>query len=94
MEEKNMDKERLAALTGNPDETQIVSLKDLEELEYLQLTEGDKDSPAAVRRAVPLGLIMGLLAALCVAAVLTALYVHHEARPVAFHSAPQESRRQ
>ncbi len=91
--EKNMDKEdRLAEITGNPDETQIVSLKDLEELEYLQLTGGDKGAPAAVRRAVPLGLVLGLLAALCVAAVLTALYVHHEARPAAVQSAPQGSR--
>ena len=97
MEEK-MNQERLAALAGNPDETQIVSLKDLEELELLQLTGGGettgggKGAPAAARRAAPFGMVLGLLAALCLAAVLTALYVHHGAQPAAVQSVPQGNR--
>lgn len=85
-------KDRLAEIAGNPDETQIVSLKDLEELEYLQLTGEDKAVPAQVRRAVPLGLVLGLLAALCLAAVLAVLFVHHGAPPAAVQAAPQGGR--
>ena len=88
-----MNKEdRLAEISGNPDETQIVSVKDLEELEYLQLTGGDQGTPPAARRAVPLGILLGLLAALCLAAVLTALYVHHGAQPAAAQAVPQGGR--
>lgn len=75
-----MDKERLAEIAGNPDETQIVSLKDLEELEYLQLTGKDKAAPTQARRAVPLGAVLGLLAALCLAAVLAVLFMHQGGR--------------
>ena len=85
-----MDKEdRLAQIAGNPDETQIVSLKDLEELEYLQLTGGDKTILEKSRRVVPLALVLGLLAPLCLAAVLVALYVHHGAQPAAVPATPQ-----
>lgn len=88
-----MDKEdRLTEIIGNPDETQIVSLKDLEELEYLQLTGGDHAAPAAARRAVPLGALLGLLAALCLAAVLAAFYVHHGVQPAAVQTIPQGGR--
>lgn len=91
--ENNMDKEtRLAEIAGNPDETQIVSLKDLEELEYLQLTGEGKDAPAASRRVVPLGVLLGLLAALCLAGVLAVLFVHHGAHPVPVQAAPQGGR--
>ena len=83
MKDETMDKERLAEIAGNPDETQIVSLKDLEDLEFLQLTGKDKAAPAQARRAVPLGILLGLLAALCLAAVLAVLYSHHGAQPVA-----------
>ncbi len=88
-----MNKEdRLAEIAGNPDETQIVSLKDLEELEYLQLTGGDQGAPAAARRVVPLGVLLGLLAALCLAGVLAVLAVHHGTQPAAAQAAPQGSR--
>lgn len=80
-----MDKERLAEIAGNPDETQIVSLKDLEELEYLQLTGGDQttggdQAAPGSRRAVPLGILLGLLAALCLIAVLAVLFMHQGGR--------------
>ena len=80
MKDRTMDKERLAEIAGNPDETQIVSLKDLEELEYLQLTGSDKTVLEKHRRAVPLGFVLGLLAALCLAAVLAVLFVHQGGR--------------
>lgn len=93
MKNKNMDNEnRLAQIAGNPDETQIVSLKDLEELEYLQLTGSDTTVLEKSRRAVPLGLALGLLAALCLAAVLAALYLHHGAQPAAVPPIPQGGR--
>ena len=80
MKDGTMDKERLAEIAGNPDETQIVSLKDLEELEYLQLTGSDKTVLERSRKAVPLGFVLGLLAALCLAAVLVVLFVHQGGR--------------
>lgn len=79
--ENNMDQEkRVAEIISNPDETQIVSLKDLEALEYLQLTGKDRAAPIQVRRAVPLGALLGLLAALCLVAVLAVLFVHQGGR--------------
>lgn len=93
MKNKNRDNEdRLAQIAGNPDETQIVSLKDLEELEYLQLTGSDKTVLEKSRRAVPLGMVLGLAAALCLAAVLAALYFHHGGQPVAVPTIPQGGR--
>ena len=89
---KNTDQERLAEIIGNPDETQIVSFQDLEELEYLQLTGKDKAASAQARRTVPLGFVLGLLAALCLAVALAALSVHYGVRPAAAQAAPQESR--
>ena len=66
------------------DETQIVSLKDLEELEYLQLTQGSKNEPAVPRRSsLPMSVILGLLLTIVVVAVLTAAYIHLGSHPAA-----------
>ena len=93
MKNKNRDNEdRLAQIAGNPDETQIVSLKDLEELEYLQLTGSDKTVLEKSRRAVPLGMVLGLVAALCLAAVLAALSLHHGGQPAVVPSISQGGR--
>ncbi len=62
------------------DETQIVSLHDLEELERLQLAGTDRGDLTQTRRsAVPLGVGLGLLAAALLLAVLAFAIVH---RPV------------
>ncbi len=87
--------EKLAAIAGNLDKTQVVSLKDLEELEYLQLVGKDKTQAAGrSRTAVPLGAALGLLAAVLLAAVLAVVLVHHLAHPAAAipSAAPQGSR--
>lgn len=66
------------------DETQIVSLKDLEELEYLQLTQGSKNGSAVPRRSsLPMSVLLGLLLTIVVAAVLAAAYIHFGSHPAA-----------
>lgn len=73
-EDKFMSKE------DNLDETQIVSLHDLEELERLQLAGTDRGDLTQTRRsAVPLGIGLGLLAAALLIAVLAFAVVHRPA---------------
>ena len=77
-EEKKLENKKRAEIAAHLDETQIVSLKDLEELEYLQLTGGSEVEVAARRRSVPLGAVLGVLLALLLVGVLAAGYVFHE----------------
>ena len=77
-EKKLVNDNKRAEIAAHLDETQIVSLKDLEELEYLQLTGGSEAEVAARRRSVPLGAVFGVLLALLLVGVLTAGYVFHE----------------
>ena len=74
-----MDNEKKRTeIAANLDETQIVSLKDLEELEYLQLTGGSEAEAAIRRRSVPLSAVLGVLLALLLVVVLAVGYVTHE----------------
>ena len=71
--------EHFKQIARNLEETQIVSLQDLEELEYLQLTEENKTRPAARRLSVSLLWVVLCLLLLVVAGTLTAAYVHSKA---------------
>lgn len=80
--------EKLAVTAGNLDETQMVSLQDLEELERLQIAGAEKNVPTVrSRRAVPLSALLGLVAALALMAMLTAVYLHSKAQPVSERAA-------
>ena len=80
--------EKLVVIAGNLDETQMVSLQDLEELERLQIAGAEKNvSAVRSRRAVPLSALLGLVAALALMAMLTAVYLHSKVQPVSGRAA-------
>lgn len=79
--------EMLATVAANLDETQMVSLQDLEELERLQIAGASKNAPITrSRRSVPLSALLGLVAALALTAVLAAVYLHSRAQAVPGHA--------
>ncbi len=71
-----MEKDKLAHIAAHLDETQIVSLQDLEELERLQLT-AESDPAVRPRSAFPLSAVFGVVLGLLLVAVLAAGYVVH-----------------
>jgi len=85
--------EKLAAISGSLDETQVVSLKDLEERERLRLASAKESALAGQRRKIfLLSAALGMMAAFALAAVLAAVYLHHEARSSFAQSTAQGSR--
>ena len=85
--------EKLAAIAANLDETQIVSLQDLEELERLQIADAGKNIPGARRqKAVPLSAVLGLVAALALTIILAAVLLHSRAQTMPAHAAVAGSR--
>ena len=80
--------ETLAAVAANLDETQMVSLQDLEELERLQIAGAGKNALAtSSRRTLPLSALLGLAAALTLTVVLAMAYLHFRAQSVTVHAA-------
>ena len=80
--------ETLAAVTANLDETQMVSLQDLEELERLQIAGVSKNAPVLrPRRTLPLSALLGLVTALVLSVILAVAYLHSRTQPITVHAA-------